>query len=121
MTKQRISENSLGLKNNWQHRQTKTLLSPRVIAYGNKAVAILVVVFFVGYLFTVNDLAVKGIVLNDLKTKFDELSQENQSIELQSANLAANSTIDNRAQQLAMVKVDKVDYINIPDDKVARR
>lgn len=121
MTKQKDNANYFGVKNSWQRRQISPLLSPQMIARGNKTIAIFIIVFFVGYLFTVNDLAVKGIVLNDLKTKVNELSQENQGIELQTATLEANSTIDSRAQQLAMVKVDKIDYINITDGKVARR
>jgi hypothetical protein len=121
MTRQKEKENYIGAKNNWQHHQANPWLSMLTIARVNKAIAVLVVVFFVGYLFTVNDLAVKGIVLNDLKTKVNSLNQENQNIELQTTSLQANSNIDSRAQQLAMVKVDKIDYINITDGKVARR
>jgi hypothetical protein len=121
MIKQKDNENYIGTKSNWQHHQASPWLSMLTVTRVNKGIAILVVVFFVGYLFTVNDLAVKGIVLNDLKSKVNELNQENQSIELQTANLDANSAIDSRAQQLPMVKVDKVDYINIADGKVARR
>jgi hypothetical protein len=121
MTRQEDNVNYIGVKNNWQHRQASSWLSIITIVRVNRTIAILIVAFFVGYLFTVNDLAVKGIVLNDLKTKVNELNQENQTIELQSTNLEANSNINNRAQQLAMVKADKIDYINITDGKVARR
>jgi hypothetical protein len=121
MIRPKDKENYSGTKNNWQHRQVSSWLSILTMARVNKTIVLLIIAFFVGYLFTVNDLAVKGIVLNDLKTRVNELNQENQGIELQTASLEANSTIDSRAQQLAMVKVDKIDYINITDGKVARR
>ena len=93
----------------------------RYILIVNRMMVVLIVAFSIGYILSVNDLSIKGFVLNDLKSQVKDLEKENGLIESQFAQLESNNTINNRAQQLAMVKVDKIDYITLVDGRVARR
>jgi len=87
----------------------------------NRLLLFLIVVFSVAYILSINDLSIKGFVLNDLKSKAKELAKENADIELKVVNLGSNETINNRAQQMAMVKVDTIDYITMIDGRMAKR
>jgi len=93
----------------------------RNILIANRIIVVLIIAFSIGYMLSVNDLSIKGFVLNDLKSQLKDLEKENSLIESQFAQLESNNTINNRAQQLAMVKVDKIDYITLVDGRVAKR
>ncbi|HOZ56285.1 MAG: Cell division protein FtsL [Parcubacteria group bacterium ADurb.Bin316] len=87
----------------------------------NRAIALLIIALGIGYMLSINDLSIKGFVLNDLKSQVRDLKKENSLIETQFAQLESNNAINSRAQQLAMVKVDKIDYITLVDGKVAKK
>jgi len=93
----------------------------RNVLIANRIIVVLIIVFSIGYMLSINDLSIKGFVLNDLKSKVKDLEKENGVIESQFAQLESNNAINTRAQQLAMVKVDKIDYITLIDGKVAKR
>ena len=67
----------------------------------------------------VNDIAIKGFVIKDLKVKIAELSEENKGIELKIYDLKSLEGISARALEMKMVKVDKIDYITVINGDVA--
>jgi hypothetical protein len=87
----------------------------------NKILVVLIIVLSVSYIASINNLSIKGFVLNDNKAKINELTKEKSDIELKVAQFESNDSLNNRAQQLAMVKVDKINYLTVVGGKVARR
>ncbi|MFH1744890.1 MAG: hypothetical protein ABH881_01835 [bacterium] len=85
---------------------------------------ILVGVIFVSGLYfvaSINDLSIKGFILQDLKYRANKLSVENKKMELEAARKEAFENINERALSLNMVKVGKIDYIQVSDGQVAKR
>jgi hypothetical protein len=85
----------------------------------NKAITILAVFSFVYFVICVNNIATKGFMIKDLKIRVQQISKENQKIELQASELKTLTSINARANSLKMVKVDKIDYLTVMDDTVA--
>ena len=71
----------------------------RNILIANRIIVVLIIAFSIGYMLSVNDLSIKGFVLNDLKSQLKDLEKENSLIESQFAQLESNNTINTRAQQ----------------------
>jgi hypothetical protein len=63
------------------------------------------------YIISVNSLSVKGFVLQELKNKTKQLEAESNNIELNIMSMETYENINQRAQNMKMVKIDKVDYI----------
>jgi cell division protein FtsB len=82
-----------------------------------------VVIFISGIYFvaTINDLSIKGFVLQDLKKQVNNLSSENRNIELQIMELESFDSIAKRASDMKMVRVDKIDYISVVKENVAMK
>jgi len=100
---------------------TDRFFNKQKLAITNKILFILIIVVGIGYMLSVNDLSIKGFVLNDLKSQIKEITKENSQIEMRIAKSESNDNINSRAQEMAMVKVDKIDFINMVSDKVARK
>lgn len=80
------------------------------------------IIIVVGYfVVSTNDLSIKGFVLNELWSEVNTLATNNDQIELKIMELESYDKIDKRAQELKMVKIDKIDYITINDEAVAKR
>ena len=91
------------------------------IKMANKILFCLIATIGVGYVVSINDLAIKGFVLQELKTESQELRVENNEIELAIMVLESYDSIEKRAQDLSMVKVGKIDYITVTGGSVARK
>lgn len=87
----------------------------------NRAVLLLIIVFSVYYVACTNDLTVKGFVIQDLKLRMNDLEETNKKLELSVYNLKNTENIDSRAQEMKMVKVEKIDYITILPGGVAKK
>ena len=87
----------------------------------NKFLLCLIIVSGIGFIVTINDLSIKGFVLQDLKMSMKNLQAENQQIELAITKLQSYDNIEIKAQEMKMVKVDKIDYITVNDLAVAKR
>lgn len=83
----------------------------------------LMLIIVIGILFvvSVNDLSIKGFMLKDLKVQLMELKAENEQFELIAMELESYENIENRAQELKMVKVDSIDYITLSEPTMAMR
>lgn len=100
---------------------TDRFLSKQKLAIANRILFILIIIVSVAYVLSINDLSIKGFVLNDLKGQIKEVTKENSQIEMQIAKSESNDNVNSRAQEMAMVKVDKIDFINLVGGKVARK
>ncbi|PLX28088.1 hypothetical protein C0583_02550 [Candidatus Parcubacteria bacterium] len=87
----------------------------------NKSIALLIVVFMVGYVVSINDLSIKGFILQDLKVTINELQIENERYELEAMALESYENINEKAKKIGMVKVDNIDYFTVVDGVVAKR
>lgn len=73
------------------------------------------------YVIGINDLSAKGFVMQELKIKLAAISNENRDMELKIMELESYENIDQRADSLKMVKVDKIDYFTIVNEAVAKK
>ena len=87
----------------------------------NKFLFTLTIICGISFIVCVNDISIKGFVLEELKADARELRKENKNIELVIMKLESFDNIAKRAEEIKMVKVDKIDYISINSDGVAMR
>lgn len=87
----------------------------------NKFLFCLIITMGVYYVVSINDLAIKGFVLQELKAEAQGLSDDNTQMQLAVMKLESYENIEKRAQELNMVKVGKIDYITVNDSSVAKR
>ncbi|MEA1963367.1 MAG: hypothetical protein U9M94_03985 [Patescibacteria group bacterium] len=73
------------------------------------------------YIVTINDLAVKGIVLEELKKEATRQNNLTNDYELAIMEMESYDNINKRAKDMKMVKVDKIDYITINNEGVAKK
>jgi len=99
-------------------QKNKIIILQKIII---KFIFCLIIICGISYVISVNNLSIKGFVLADLKLKVSELQKENENIELKVMNLESYENINKRANELKMVKVDKIDYITKINDFVAKR
>ncbi len=87
----------------------------------NKFLFILCIAMGVVYLACVNELAVQGFVLTDLKQNIKELNKKNSELELKIMMLESYNNISERARNLEMVKADNIDFIEMAPEEVAKK
>jgi len=87
----------------------------------NKVIIFFIIFNAIYFVANVNDLSIKGFVLNSQKAKVKELKEENKNLELEITRLSSLSNIEKRAQAMHLVKVDKIDYIEVKDGAVAMK
>ncbi len=85
----------------------------------NKALVCVIFVACITYIVTINDLSIKGFILQDLKSNISQLEIDNEQYELRAMNLESYELINERAQKLGMVKVDDIKYLSVIDGVVA--
>jgi hypothetical protein len=73
----------------------------------------------VAFVVNINNLSIKAFVLRDLRVEASSLVRENEEIELMVMRLESYDHIVKRAQDLNMVRVDTIDYIDLVDTQVA--
>lgn len=87
----------------------------------NKFLSILAVGVLISLVICVNDLSIQSFILKNLKNKSLQLKEENSKLELLATNLKSFENIDKKAQEMKMVKVDKINYITLTDGAVAKK
>lgn len=106
---------------NLKRRKVKFSKSLFNLAFFNKMVFVLAILSGLCYIIVINDLSIKGIVLEELKKDALVLNENKKNYELNIMRLESYDTINRRAQEIKMVKVDKIEYISTGKDAVARR
>lgn len=87
----------------------------------NRIMTVLIIVLFGGFLIATNDLSIKGFVLSEMKLKLSDLEKNNQKLQLQVMELQSYDNIDKKARARNMVKVDKIEYISLAKEEVAKK
>lgn len=87
----------------------------------NKVILFFILFNAVYFIMNVNDLSIKGFVLNSQKAKLFKAQEENKSLELQITKLSSLEDVQKRAIAMKLVKVDKIDYLTIKDSAVAMK
>jgi hypothetical protein len=91
----------------------------RIHSYLNKAIILGIVAVCLAYVGTINDLSIKGFVLDELHGRISELEMENEQRELDAMALESYDLINERARKIGMVKVDNIKYLSVTDTAVA--
>jgi hypothetical protein len=65
------------------------------------------------YVTSINDLAVKGFKLQELKARTSSLFEENRGLSAKMTYLKSFNNLSARAASLNMVAVDNVDYLKV--------
>jgi len=115
-----------GAKNKTSAFSSKSLLlitknKTKLHSLGNKILLGMIAVVCIGYIATINDLSIKGFILQDLKGDISQLEIDNEQHELKAMNLESYELINERAQKLGMVKVDNIKYVSVVSGAVAVR
>lgn len=82
---------------------------------------IAVIAVSISYLLCINDLSIKGFEIKDLKKQVQKITDDNQQMEIKIADLKSLDSVYDRAQDLRMVKVDKIEYLTTTETTVAMK
>ncbi|OGF28468.1 hypothetical protein A2331_05105 [Candidatus Falkowbacteria bacterium RIFOXYB2_FULL_34_18] len=104
-------------------QKQKNIKSKFLLAHGilNKFIMAMILVCGIYFVVSANDLSIKGFVLQKLKLEVAEINKQNKEIKLKIMELESYDNITKKAEELKMVKVEKVDYILISPETVARK
>jgi hypothetical protein len=89
----------------------KTGNSGKIWKFLSRFSVLAVIVLGVSFIISVNSLSVRGFVLQELKNKTKILETESNNIELNIMSMETYENINQRAQNMKMVKIDKIDYV----------
>lgn len=87
----------------------------------NKILFAAMIVLSIFYIAGTNDLAIQGFALSDLKAQRNKLADENKKLELKAMTLSSYNIISGKIDNLKMVAVGEIDYINGSNDVVAKK
>ena len=93
----------------------------RLHTYLNRGIFALICVISLGYIVSINDLSIRGFILQDIKKEIARLETENEQYEVKAMTLTSYQLIDERAKKLGMVKVDNIQYVSVVDGAVAKK
>jgi len=79
----------------------------------------LIVIFTIFYLCQTNNLATKGYKIKNLEDKVAELREKNKKFELEIAELRSTERITKEVENLKMVSVARVEYLQADGTAVA--
>lgn len=106
-----------------QRRRTASQKRKNIFNYTSMLTLLImmIIVSGVSYVLVKNDLSVKGFVINDLHKQVNSLGNDNNDLEIELMSIESYKLLASRVEDLGMVKVDKIDYINTSDEYVAKR
>ena len=87
----------------------------------NKVLFVCLIALSVFYIAGTNDLAIQGFALSDLKEERNKLADENKKLELKAMTLSSYNAISGKIDNLKMVAVGEIEYINDAGGLVAKR
>ena len=93
-----------------------------IINFVNKLFFFTILCGVVVYVAVVNDLAVKGIALQDFKKEKSNLVEEQKTLEIETTKLKSFVFLNDKVASSGLINAGDVEYIQIsPHDKVAQR
>jgi uncharacterized Zn ribbon protein len=87
----------------------------------NSFLILLFIICCVYHVVCINDLSIKGFVIKDLKVKAGELAVLREKYQIKVAQLESSAYLEERAAELNLVKIDKVEYISLIPEVVAKK
>lgn len=87
----------------------------------NKFLFAAVIAAGLGFVVGVNNLSIKGFVLRELKIRLAEAENDRDSRELRIMELESYENLQARAHDMKMVKVDRIDYVTVVNDEMAKK
>jgi len=87
----------------------------------NKIMFLMIIALFLYYIVCANNLTTKGFKLKELKSSFNNLTEQNQKLELEAASLSSYNKLSERVNNLKMVAVGKIEYIQAGTSLVAKK
>lgn len=112
------------INNRQNYSENKKLFSGKKIfnlKNFNRAVFFAIIILSVYYIAGVNDLAIKGFALGDLKGQKNKLIEANNKLELTALTSSSYSNIKKRISNLKMVAVGEVSYLTAGAEAVAKK
>jgi len=91
-----------------EKKNNKIKLSFKII---NPILFSIIIICGAYYLVSTNNLSIKGLELQKLKTKINQLSSENDDLELRIMALKSYNNLSQRVEELNMVAVGEIEYI----------
>jgi len=92
-----------------ENKKIKFNLSIKVF---NRILYCIIVFLCLGYFLCMNDISVKGFKLNELKKAKEKIIIDNNDYELEIMSLKSYNSLSKKANDLNLVKVDKINYID---------
>lgn len=86
----------------------------------NKIICGLIIAGGCYFVMSINDLSVKGFILEELKTQKAAIYRDNNNLELRIAELESSDNLRRRAESLKMVKAEKLEYLTITSSAMAK-
>lgn len=112
----------LETKNSYQNKKERGFKKRKsLISLINKILFCFILASGIFYVASINDLAIKSFVLEDLKSQSQKSIIANEKYEFMVMSLESYANINKRAQDLKMVKVDKVNYLSAGSSFVAKK
>ncbi len=87
----------------------------------NLCLVVLVLVSGMYFLKSIDDLMMKSVELDQLKSDLKVIQNENKDMEEQKHYLESYENISSRLNELQMVKVSNIDYVNVTEDSLAKK
>ena len=103
-----------------KQKETKIKLK-KYVKYLNVLLVALIIVSSISYIVSINNLSIKGFVLNELKTEFIVLANENENYEVRAMDLESLNNLKKRAENLKMVKINDIEYFTISSGAMAKK
>lgn len=87
----------------------------------NISLFLLLLIVSISYVILANSITVKGFELNDLRSQLSYLNEENRTLETNLMAMKAYGNIYSQVENLNMVAIENIAYINHLDLSVAKR
>lgn len=87
----------------------------------NQAIFFVIIILLVYYIAGVNNLAIKGFALNDLRGQKNKLIEANNKLELKALISSSYFNIKKRVSNLKMVAAGEVSYLTAGVEAVAKK
>ncbi|MFH1326358.1 MAG: hypothetical protein ABIH48_02720 [Candidatus Falkowbacteria bacterium] len=85
----------------------------------NYFLASLILIVSISYFVASNHLISQGFAINEIKNSVQDLKKNNRDLELIVMNLESYKGLQERIQELEMVSVNEIDYIEFKNENVA--
>jgi len=116
-----IQKENLNFQGSEKNYQTTSPKTPVYLSYINRVLMLIVLALGLYHVFNINNLAIKGFVLREVKKEYYALAEENKKMETEIMESESLENIEARAKKMQMVKADKISYLKDDAGEVAMR